>query len=286
MPRRSPVVAQAIPSLGSEPQLATRAGSSVALVRPEGSPDRPANPPGGFPSTHWTTIIAAGKRETDAGLKALGKFLSRYEPALTSYLRRKFFYNEDEAKDLFHDFILQNVLRKELLAQARPMKGYQFRKFLLCAIHTFAVSEYRRRTALKRKPAQGLSSLEDLTETEFTSTDPTQSEEFDVAWARNVLTEALRRMHAECKATSRMDVWGVFENRLLGPMLEGRESQPYDQLVRQFGLKSPAQAHNVLVTAKRTFTRCLQQAVGEYAPDENAVQLEIRELQIILSHAR
>lgn len=240
----------------------------------------------GFPSTHWSSIIAAGQMETEEGLRALGNLLSRYEPALTSYLRRKFFYNDDEAKDLFHDFVLHNVLRKELITRARPMKGYQFRKFLLCTLHTFAVSEYRRKTALKRKPASGLRSLEELTEGETNAFESAQSQDFDVAWARGVLGEALKRMHAECKSTNRPDVWGVFENRLLRPMLDGRESQSYEQLVLQFGLKSPAQAHNVLVTAKRTFTRCLQQAVAEYAPDAGAVDLEIRELQIILSNAK
>jgi hypothetical protein len=242
--------------------------------------------PGGFPSTHWSSIFAASSQDTEAGLKALGKLLSRYQPALTSYLEKKFFYNPEEAKDILHDFILNNVLKKDLISKIKPMKGYQFRRFLLCSLHTFTVSDYRRKTALKRKPRNGLTSLDEIADTDATLSVPPQSEEFDIAWAKTVISEALRRMHEDCKASSRLDIWGVFENRLLRPLLEGKELQPYEQLVQEFGFKSPAQAHNVLVTAKRAFARCLEQVVGEYAAEPSAVQQEIRELQLILCHAK
>jgi hypothetical protein len=242
--------------------------------------------PGGFPSTHWSSILAAGTHDTEDGLKALGKLLSRYEPALTGYLEKKFFYNPEEAKDIFQEFILQNVLKRELISKIRPMKGYQFRRFLLCSLHTFTVSDYRRKTALKRKPRNGLTSLDEIADTDASLSVAPQSEEFDVAWAKTVISEALRRMHEDCKANNRLDIWGVFENRLLRPLLEGQELQSYEDLVREFGFKSPAQAHNVLVTAKRAFARCLEQIVGEYAVEPNAVQQEIRELQLILCHAK
>lgn len=245
----------------------------------------PTPKPAGFPSTHWSSVLAAAESTSEKGLQALGNLLTRYQPALTFYLQKKFFYKEEEAKDIFHDFVLQNILKRELISQLRPMKGYEFRRFLLCSLHTFAISQYRRRTAQKRRPTEGLTSLDELTDVDLNSGETPKSGDFDVAWARTVLQEALRRMYQECRTTNRMDIWGVFENRLRKPLLEGKPLQPYDELVKEFGFKSPAQAHNVLVTAKRSFARCLEQVVGEYALDKNAVEAEIRELQVILSHS-
>ena len=79
------------------------------------------------------------------------------------------------------------------------------------------------------------------------------------------------------------DVWGVFECRLLAPMLDGAEPMPYEALVERFALRSPAQASNVLITGKRMFERALRAVVGEYAADEAEVDEEIAELRQILS---
>jgi len=40
--------------------------------------------------------------------------------------------------------------------------------------------------------------------------DQTSADVFDVAWAREVIAETLRRMQAECEAAGRDDIWRVF----------------------------------------------------------------------------
>ena len=109
--------------------------------------------------------------------------------------------------------------------------------------------------------------------------------EFDIAWARQVLARAIDQMRAECVRSDRADLWGVFECRILGPLLDGTEPLEYQALVERFGLASPAQASNVLMTGKRMFARSLRSVVAEYERDESEIDAEIADLRKILSRA-
>src|SRR6201999_3451227 len=117
-------------------------------------------------------------------------------------------------------------------------------------------------SALKRGAGSTVAIGED---TDIAQTWDQPDEHFDVAWARQLLAEAIRRTKEECTASGRADVWGVFETRVLDPMLHDAEPLGYDELVKRFGLTSPTQASNLLVTGKRTFARVLRALVAEYA---------------------
>ncbi len=61
------------------------------------------------------------------------------------------------------------------------------------------------------------------------------------------------------------------------------EPMPYDKLVARFGLRSPSEASNLLITAKRMFARALHEIVRETVSDDQDVEPEIRELKRILA---
>jgi DNA-binding GntR family transcriptional regulator len=98
-----------------------------------------------------------------------------------------------------------------------------------------------------------------------------------------VIQEAIVRMKQECREKNRSDLWGVFDTRLLGPILHGSERPHYEDLVRQFGFRSPIDAANVLTTAKRMFRRNLTSVVAEYVEDPRDIEPELLELQAILA---
>jgi hypothetical protein len=106
-----------------------------------------------------------------------------------------------------------------------------------------------------------------------------------MAWAREVIAEALGRVKTECMASGSLACWNVFDCRVIAPILDGVEPLPYEQLVRRFGFKSPTEASNALVTAKRMFVRALHAVVAEYAGDKGRTDEEIHELRAILSRA-
>jgi hypothetical protein len=85
-------------------------------------------------------------------------------------------------------------------------------------------------------------------------------------------------MRSECQRDGRSDVWGIFEQRLLRPILYGQPLVTYEVLVQQYQLRSPAQASNLLITAKRHFQRVLTEVIGEYVSTDEELQSDVAEL--------
>jgi hypothetical protein len=75
----------------------------------------------------------------------------------------------------------------------------------------------------------------------------------------------------------------VFEGRLLAAVFNDRPPLAYEDVAARYGLSSPAQAANLLVTAKRMYARLLRAAVGEYERDPAAVDDEIADLRRLLA---
>lgn len=236
-----------------------------------------------FPTTHWSLVVRAGQDPAETRRQALADLLTRYLPALRAHLLYGKRLAPEDADDLLQEFVAAKILEKELIGRADAELG-KFRTFLLTALDRFLIDCFREQQTRRRSPGEGrLHALGD--NIEQLQADPT-SDAFDLAWARNVIEQAVQRMRAECQRSGREDVWGVFECRLLRPMLHGEEPLAYDELVKRFGLQSPSQASNLLMTAKRAFARMLHAVVGEYARQPDEIEGEIRELMEILAQAR
>ncbi len=237
-----------------------------------------------FPSTHWSLVAQAGQRDAQSKREAIGRLVERYFPALRAHLIYTKRLRPDRADDLLQEFTASKILEKDLLAQADRQLG-KFRTFLLTALDRFALNQMRNEGARKRAPAAG-ARLEGGGWAENLPCQQGPADTFDIAWARGVIDQAVTQMHTECEKSGRMDVWGVFECRILGPTLEGTEPLDYRQLVERFGFRSPSEASNVLVTAKRMYARTLRSVVGQYARDDEEIGSEIAELREILGSGK
>jgi hypothetical protein len=71
----------------------------------------------------------------------------------------------------------------------------------------------------------------------------------------------------------------MFRIRLLEPLLHDAPQVPYDRLIESFGLRSPTDASNMLLSAKRMFKTHLTRVIKEYAEADAATAEEIRALQ-------
>jgi len=234
-----------------------------------------------FPTTHWSLIGRVRDAQDSARRDALNQLLTRYWPALKAHLVVKKRIDPNEADDLVQGFIANRVLEHNLMATADAGRG-RFRSLLATALDNYVTSQMRMRSAAKREAERAVSLDQEAYEQAAVAAGALH-DAFDVAWAREVLAEILRQMQAECQRSGRPDVWGVFEARVLGPILQGAEPLAYEPLLARFGFRSPTDASNALVTAKRMFGRLLREVVREYAVDEDDVDAEIRELQEILS---
>jgi hypothetical protein len=201
------------------------------------------------------------------------------------YLVERCRCDEAKAEDLFQGFVLEIVLKKRLISQAKPERGHQFRSFVLRALSNYVVSQFRKEQSQRRHPEAGLESLDQLLEQGELSLTDAWAPSFDLAWAKSVVLDAMNRMEADCLQNGQQAIWGVFQGRLKQPILEGAPVIPYEQLVERFGFTSPIQAQNSLATAKRKFARSLREIVKEYTPDDTAAEVELRELQLILANS-
>ena len=236
----------------------------------------------GLPTTNWSLVAHAGRPGEPAGLESLNELLSRYRPALKVHLVLKKKFPPAQAEDLIQGFLSAKVLDGGLVSRADPKKG-KFRTILLTALDNYVISVIRRNGAKKRSPEQGFVSLDDASD-QLGAVQP-PPDPFDVAWAREIIVEALGRVKAECAASGRSAYWSVFDCRVVAPIIDGVEPPSYEQVVERFGFRSPTEASNALVTAKRIFVRALRAVVAEYAGDEDGVDREIEELRAILSRA-
>ena len=239
---------------------------------------------GAFPSTHWSLVQRAGHDDSASKRRALAEIIERYLPALRCHLLYTWRLDPHSVEDLLQSFVADKFLADDMVRSAEQQRG-RFRTFLLSSLNHFVAGTFRSERSLKRAPRSTQPIEEGLA---VADRDPAARPDlaFDIAWARQVLAQAVEQMAAECRAGARPDVWGVFEGRVLLPTLGHAEPVPYAQLVRRYGFASPAQASNVLVTANRMFVRTLRRIVGAYACDDAEIEQEIEDLRKILAGAQ
>lgn len=239
---------------------------------------------GRFPTTHWSLVDEAARGTGEAKARALAALLERYLPAMRAHLAARQWARRLSVEDVLQQFLADKVLGQDLVARAERTRG-RFRAFLVTALENFARNQIRHDSAATRSPGpEGHVAVRDDLDAAGPGADP--SGEFDVAWARQVLAQAIDSMRCECRVSGMPHVWAVFEGRVLRPTLQQAEEVPYERLVREQGLDSPMQAANALVTARRMFQRQLRAVVGRYEKTDQEVEDEIRDLWLILSRSR
>jgi len=226
----------------------------------------------------WTAVEAAGC-DSEVGRVALEGLVKVYGRPLLNHLMAKFRAGEEDAEDWLQDFLKDKIVVGNLLGKAERGRG-KFRTFLLNALDNFVKDKLRHDRRQVRRPEGGWVALEDE---ELPEEQPRGNREAE-DWALNVIDQAVSRMREACAREGHASRWAVFKERILDPILEGAAPTPYEELVRCFDFKSPAEASNVMITGKRMFHRMLREVVGEYAPDD--VEAEIGELRRILGNRR
>jgi len=238
----------------------------------------------GFPPTSWVSLFNLAHARGDAARQAISRLLLRYLPALRAHLIYHQRLKADAADDLLQGFVASKILEQNLLAKADPHRG-RLRNLLLSSLDHYVSSTRRADKRAKRSPGAG--HLNDITDDQIIpSNSSIPSEAFEIAWAKQSITEALNRMKEECSARGRLDLWQLFQGRVVQPAIEGTAPVPYEQLVQQSGFQTPAQATNALVTAKRMFVRNLRSVVAEYAQSDAEIDEEVVFLKASLAKAR
>src|SRR5215469_8337131 len=228
-----------------------------------------------FPRTDWAELGKAAGAEP----VPLDRLVRLYWQPLKIYFLSTFPNLHNQADTILQDFAEDKLLQEGWLRKADQNRG-RFRDFLKTSLRNFVLDRLNRAEA--KNPPLSLDELEhELPETQA------DSEAFDLEWARTVLGETLRRMEADCRNPGedqprRTYIWEMFRIRLLEPVFNDAAQIPYDQLIERFGLKSPMDASNMLLSGKRIFKAHLEKVIREYAGQDAAAALEIQALEEFL----
>ena len=238
---------------------------------------------GSFPTTHWSEVSQAASVDTTLRRAALERLTRQYAPAFRVHLVGYKRIPAEQAEELLQGFLCDQIVAADLIAHADRNRG-RLRTFLLMALDRYVLKVRRYARASKRGGGVAPISIDEQGLDPIGDRAPA-GEAFDLAWARQVVQQALEKMQSECHRAARDDLWELFECRVVGPLLACTPVPRYQSLVGQFGIKSPTQASNLLITAKRMFARTLRATIAEYS-SEDAVEEELRDLWNIFSHAR
>lgn len=201
---------------------------------------------GRFQTTVWETITAAREGER----QAQNEFVTRYRPALVSYLRLK---GAPEPEDLAQEVFLR-VFANHLLERVDPTRG-RFRSYLLAVTRNVLSEQQRRDHALKRGGDHTRVLLSDAV---AVSEDPS----FDACWCRDLLQRALEVLRAEHPRQHR-----VLELRLL-------EDLPYAEVAER--LEKPVEHVRVDVhRARQRLVRVIRAEIESYCTSEEEVEEEL-----------
>ncbi len=230
--------------------------------------------PSSFATTHWSLVVAAGRRSSPASAGALADLCQRYWYPLYVYVRRRV-PNVEEARDLTQEFFAR-LLERNTLALADPERG-RFRSFLLTALKHFLINEWEKAKARKRGGGRRALALD------FDSKEPqlrvepehtwTPERLYERHWALTLLEQVLAQLRQESHAAGK----GALFDHLKGFLAGESKTATYAQTARDLGMTEGAvkvAAHRL----RKRYRELLRNEVAQTVADDAEVDDEIRAL--------
>jgi RNA polymerase sigma factor (sigma-70 family) len=233
-----------------------------------------------FQTTHWTLVARAQQSDATATEKALSNFCEAYWPPLYAFLRRRG-RASPEAQDLVQGFFA-HLLEQNTLSRADREKG-RLRTFLLGSLQNFLFNEYDRSRALKRGGDREIVSIDEhLSEVEASMMETAHLSDalsYDLIWASNIVTRALRHLQSTFEAEGKAEWFGV-----LRPFISGGGQILPDQEETAEKLGVPiATLRTLLFRLRRRYREALRMEVANTVSDPADVDQELHYLYQILT---
>ncbi len=227
-----------------------------------------------FATTHWTVVLAAGRRSTPQADRALEELCRAYWFPLYAYVRRRG-HSKEDAEDLTQAFFAR-FLQKNYLEGLSAERG-RFRAFLLASLKHFLANEWDHSQRQKRGGNVPHLSLDWQTaDTQFQIADPAEpssDKTFDREWAVALLAQVIARLSAECEADGR----GRQFAELKAFLTAGKDTLSPPDVARALGLNVGAVRVAVHRLRKR-YRQLLREEIAQTLADPTQVEEEIRAL--------
>jgi RNA polymerase sigma factor (sigma-70 family) len=227
-----------------------------------------------FATTHWTVVLAAGRRATPQADRALEELCRTYWYPLYAYVRRRGHTKED-AEDLTQAFFAR-FLERNYLEGVSAERG-RFRAFLLASLKHFLANERDKARRQKRGGQEAHLSLDWQTaDTRFqlaATAEPSPDQAFDREWAVALLARVIERLRGECEAAGR----GKQFTELKTFLTAGRGALSHAAAGKALGLDEGAVRVAVHRLRKR-YRQLLRDEIAQTLADPAQVDEEMRTL--------
>jgi RNA polymerase sigma-70 factor (ECF subfamily) len=232
-----------------------------------------------FVTTHWSVVLAAGRKDSQRARDALESLCQAYWYPLYAFVRR-LGHGPHDAEDLVQAFFAQ-CLAKNYLGAADQSKG-RFRSFLLLAFKRFLANEWDRKRARKRGGAIPALSLDSLTAEQRYALEPTDQltadRLFERRWAMTLLENVLTKLRAEQVEAGRAETFAALQDCLTG---DGRSSG-YQHLAKRIGISEGA-VKIAVHRLRRRYRELLQEEIANTVGSPEEVDDERRYLLSVIS---
>jgi len=227
---------------------------------------------GHFRPTRWSMVLAARQQHTPEGEAALVWLCEQYWRPLFVWARAKGLDAAD-AEDLIQGFF-ERALQRDLLGSTEASRG-RFRSFMLACLEHHWMDQLRRGRTTKRGGGHTFITLHGSPAEEFMEipSGRTPEQEYDRAWARTVLAQAVSRLEAECDADGHPGRFTVLRSFLDGD----RGETPLAEAAEQLQLSLPA-LKSVVHRLRQRLRELICDVVRETMSEGGDVGTEIREL--------
>jgi len=227
-----------------------------------------------FATTHWTVVLAAGRRSTPQSDRALEELCRTYWYPLYAYVRRHG-HSKEDAEDLTQGFFAR-FLERNFLEGVSSEKG-RFRAFLLVALKHFLANEWDKSQRQKRGGGVAQLSLDWQDADTRYQIDPADQlspdKLYDRAWALTLLEQVIRRLRDECAADGK----GQMFEQLKPFLMAGQKAIPYAEAAAKLGLNEGA-ARVAVHRLRQRYRELLREEISQTLADPADVEEELRAL--------
>jgi RNA polymerase sigma factor (sigma-70 family) len=227
-----------------------------------------------FATTHWTVVLAAGKRHTPQSDGALEKLCRTYWFPLYAYVRRRG-HGKQDAEDSVQEFFAR-LLEKNFLANLDGDKG-KFRAFLLASLKHFLANEWDKSQAQKRGGGAAHLSLDWQTaDTKFqiaATAEPSPDKTFDREWALALLAKVIGRLQKECEADGKAKLFEQLKIFLTA----GKAESAQGEVAKTLGMEEVA-VRVAIHRLRKRYRQLLRDEISQTLTDPAQVDEEMRAL--------
>jgi RNA polymerase sigma-70 factor (ECF subfamily) len=227
-----------------------------------------------FATTHWTVVLAAGKRSTPQSDRALEELCRAYWFPLYAYVRRRGHTKED-AEDLTQAFFAR-FLEKNYLAGLSAERG-RFRAFLLASLKHFLINDWKKSQCQKRGGGEALLSLDWQTaDTKFqvaATAEPSPDKAFDREWALALLAKVIERLQKKCEADGKAKLFAQLKMFLTA----GKDGTAQAEVAKALGMEEGA-VRVAIHRLRKRYRQLLRDEIAQTLADAADVDEEMRAL--------